>query len=96
MAGLFSLNLIIVVNEREHRGPRVAQTIPRRWWLRWPVFLFCNGAAGGVVFSVIMLGLTALAVLVWDKVLPRVVREVGPKERIKDYLAAFAAIGLYA
>jgi hypothetical protein len=94
MAGVFSLNLIIVINEREHWGPRVARSIPRRWWLRWPVFLFYSGAAGGVIFSVIMLGLTALAVLLWNEWLPSVASEWGP-DNMQDFLAAFAAIGLY-
>jgi ABC-type transport system involved in multi-copper enzyme maturation permease subunit len=47
---LFSLCLVIAVNEREHWAPRVARTIPRRWWLRPLAFLFYSGAGGGVLW----------------------------------------------
>jgi hypothetical protein len=48
---LLSLGLLIAVNEREKWGPRVARTIPRRWWLRPIAFLFFSGAAGGVLWA---------------------------------------------
>jgi hypothetical protein len=51
---LVSLGLLIVVNEREQWGPRVARTIPRRWWLRPAVFLFYSGAAGGVLWACLL------------------------------------------
>src|SRR5262249_46628136 len=60
-AMLFCLQLMIAINEREQWAPRVARTIPRRWWLRLPAFLFYSGSAGGVTFAVLMVGLTLVA-----------------------------------
>jgi hypothetical protein len=54
---LVCLQFLISINERERWGPRVARTIPRRWWLRVPAFFFYSGAAGGVLLAV---GLGAL------------------------------------
>ncbi len=64
MGILCSLSLIIAVSEREQWGPRMERAIPRRWWLRWPTFLFYSGAAGGVLFSLLLLALTAVLVQV--------------------------------
>jgi hypothetical protein len=61
MVVLFCLQLAIAINERDHWGPRVARTIPRRWWLRPPAFLFYSGAAGGVLLAMLMIGLTVAA-----------------------------------
>jgi hypothetical protein len=55
---LFSGQLLASINEREHWGMRVAQTIPRRSWLRLPAFLLYSGSAGGLLFAVILLALT--------------------------------------
>jgi hypothetical protein len=55
---LFGVQLLAAINERELWGVRVARTIPRRWWLRGPAFLFYSGAAGGVLFAAIFLGLS--------------------------------------
>ena len=55
---LFSLQLVLSINEREHWGPRVARSIPRRAWLRMPAFLLYSGSAGGVLFSLLILLLT--------------------------------------
>ncbi|MGH7226036.1 MAG: hypothetical protein ACRELF_22705, partial [Gemmataceae bacterium] len=43
---------------REQWGLRVRRTIPRRWWLRLPVFLLYSGSAGGVLFTLLLLVLT--------------------------------------
>jgi hypothetical protein len=56
---LFGVQLLAAINEREQWGVRVARTIPRRWWLRGPAFLFYSGAAGGVLFAVTFLALSA-------------------------------------
>jgi hypothetical protein len=55
---LFATMLVVGISEREQWGARVARTIPRRWWLRGPAFLLYSGAAGGLAFAVLMLGLT--------------------------------------
>jgi hypothetical protein len=65
MGVVAGLAIVIAVNEREEWGPRVARTIPRRWWLRGPSFLFTSGAASGVTFGVLLFGLTGVAAQVW-------------------------------
>jgi hypothetical protein len=57
--------LLISVNERDRWGPRVARTIPRRWWLRPFAFLTYSGAGGGVMLSVLMITLTLVGAEVW-------------------------------
>jgi hypothetical protein len=63
MSELWGLQLIIAINEREAWGPRVARTIPRRWWLRLPTFLVYSGSASGMLFSLLLFGLTWLLAL---------------------------------
>jgi hypothetical protein len=58
MLFLFGLQLTISISEREHLGPRVARTIPRKGLLRGLAFLFYSGAAGGILFSVLMVAFT--------------------------------------
>jgi hypothetical protein len=70
MSILSCLALVIAINERECWAPRTARTIPRRWWLRGPAFLFYSGAAGGVLFAVLMFAATVLTVCVWDGLYP--------------------------
>jgi hypothetical protein len=55
---LFALQVLISINERDSWGPRVARSIPRRCWLRPPVFLVYSGSAGGITFAVLMFALT--------------------------------------
>src|SRR5262249_15320431 len=97
-AGLFCLNLLIAINERERWGPRVARTIPRRWWLRWPAFLVYSGAAGGFFFSALLVGLTAWVLLLWIQVgppiPPRPKKEVGPPD-VEVFVRGIALMGLY-
>lgn len=59
---LTSLGLLVAVSEREQWAPRVARSIPRRWWLRPIAFLFFSGAAGGVIWAC-LLGFGCLAAL---------------------------------
>ena len=66
MGGLSCLAMIIAINERERWTPRVARTIPRRWWLRPPAFLLYSGAAGGVLFALALFGLTCLVLQGWQ------------------------------
>ncbi|MCI0376741.1 MAG: hypothetical protein L0215_03970 [Gemmataceae bacterium] len=63
MSAICALSLVISITERVHWSPRVARAIPKRWWLRWPAFLLYGGAAGGVLFSASLMGLTILAYL---------------------------------
>jgi hypothetical protein len=65
-AMLCSLGIIIAINEREQWAPRLARTIPRRWWLRLPAFLLYSGAAGGVLFALLQCCLTWVAAQVWQ------------------------------
>ena len=66
MGGLSCLGIIIAINERERWTPRVARTIPRRWWLRPAALLFYSGAAGGILFALALFGLTCLAIEGWQ------------------------------
>jgi hypothetical protein len=67
---LLALYLVIAINEREHWTPRVGRTIPRRWWLRVPAFLFYSGSAGGVLHALLLFGLTGAAVWWWTESTP--------------------------
>jgi hypothetical protein len=67
---LLALYVVIAINEREHWTPRVARTIPRRWWLRVPAFLFYSGAAGGILHALLLIGLTGAAVWLWQESTP--------------------------
>jgi hypothetical protein len=58
MAGLLCAHLLVTINERERWGWRVERMIPRRWWLRVPLFLLFSGSAGGLLFTIILLALT--------------------------------------
>ncbi len=58
---LCCLQIVISINERTSWGPRVARLIPRNVSLRLPSFLFSSGAAGGVLLSLGLIGLTLLA-----------------------------------
>jgi ABC-type transport system involved in multi-copper enzyme maturation permease subunit len=69
MTFLFCLQVAVGINERESWGPRVARTIPQSRLPRVLAFFFYSGAAGGVLFGMVMLGLTLnggyLALTVW-------------------------------
>jgi hypothetical protein len=56
--GLFCVQLTISICEREQLGPRVARTIPRSRLLRALALLIYSGAAGGILFCVLMEVLT--------------------------------------
>jgi hypothetical protein len=55
---LLCAQVLTSINEREQWGLRIRKTIPRRWWLRGPAFLLYSGAAGGLLFAVLLLTLT--------------------------------------
>ena len=62
---LHAIGLFIAVSERERLGSRVRRTIPRRRLLRPLAFLFYSGAAGGVVWSTLIITLTVLSAVEW-------------------------------
>src|SRR5262249_7189048 len=55
LAGLLvGLSIGIAIHEREHWGMRVARTIPRAPLLRLLAFPLYSGAAGGILFSLLL------------------------------------------
>jgi hypothetical protein len=67
------LQFLISISERQAWGPRVTHTIPRSSLLRIPSFVMYSGAAGGVLFCVLLAGLACLSVwilrdshIMWD------------------------------
>ena len=87
---LHSIGLFIAISEREHLGWRVRRTIPRRWLLRPPAFLFYSGAAGGVAWSTLVIALTILSMIGWLLAFPHM--ETGDE---MIHIAAAAVLGLY-
>ena len=63
---LIFLCLIISVNERERWSPRVSRTIPRNVLLRLPAFLLYSGAAGGLLFAGLLMGIMAIGVWIFQ------------------------------
>jgi len=59
----FSIHLFVTICERQFWQPRVARTIPKNIFLRIPAFILYSGAAGGIVFTFIMLCATVFAVI---------------------------------
>jgi hypothetical protein len=57
---VFCCALLAAISERDQIGLRVARTVPRSPWLRPFAFLFYTGAAGGLVWSCLMISLTLL------------------------------------
>ena len=87
---LHSISLFIAISEREHLGWRVRRTIPRRWLLRPPAFLFFSGAAGGVAWSTLIMALTILSMIGWLLAFPHM--ETGDE---MIHIAVLAVLGLY-
>lgn len=58
MMSLFSIVFVISLSERHVYGPRMRRRIPRSRLLRIPLFLLYSGSGGGVLFSLLMIGLT--------------------------------------
>jgi hypothetical protein len=55
---VLGLQMLISVCERDSWGQRVARTIPQSRWLRLPLFFLYTGSAGGLAYTVILLGVT--------------------------------------
>ena len=88
---LHSIGLFIAINEREHLGWRVRRTIPRRRLLRPLAFLFYSGAAGGVIWSSLIIALTLLSMVEWLIVFPHM--NTGSET---EGIGGLAVVGLYA
>jgi hypothetical protein len=79
MCSLLSLCLVIACNERERWAPRVSRTIPKSWWLRPFAFLFYSGAAGGIIWACVLVGLTWISYPLLRQLLPVSARRlIGP------------------
>ena len=79
MCILLSLCLVIACNERERWAPRVSRTIPKSWWLRPFAFLFYSGAAGGIIWACVLVGLTGISYPLLRQLLPVSARRlIGP------------------
>lgn len=70
---LHSVGLFIAVSERENVGMRVRRNIPRLWLLRPFAFLFYSGAAGGAMWSSLMIILTIVCISAWSNLFPSLV-----------------------
>jgi len=57
---MFILYFAVAICERETWGPRVRRTIPRNPLARLFALVFYSGAAGGMAWSVLMMGLTLI------------------------------------
>jgi hypothetical protein len=90
---LYSIGLFIAVNERERLGQRVRQSIPRRRWLRLLAFLFYSGAAGGVVWSSLMIVLTLSSIVVWGILFPHM---WSGGTTLNGFMGVMIVMGLYA
>lgn len=55
----------ISICERESWGPRVSKTVPQNLLLRGVAFLLYTGSAGGVLFTMLLMGLTVSLGLFW-------------------------------
>lgn len=95
---LYGLGLLIAIGERQHWSPRVARTIPRRWWARVPAFLLYSGAAGGIVYTALMIGLTVFAGIAAVELFgPRLSEEVVPRVVgvLALYVFAYCMVSLF-
>jgi hypothetical protein len=97
MCTLCGLGMVIAINERERWAPRMARTIPRRWWLRGPAFLFYSGAAGGFLFTVLMFAATVLVVRGWEQWYPTAYFGAPRDGRtvLQEMTEVMAILGLY-
>lgn len=95
MLGMYAVGFLTAISEWEQYPARVARRIPRRWWLRFPAFFFFGGAAGGVLFTAGIIGLTFLAAFAWDKfMIGRGSSALRPA--VREFEVFFDAAGLLA
>jgi len=85
---LLCLAILGGVSERDSLGPRVARTIPRRRFLRIPIFFFYSGGASGVLWAVVMIAGVLIVLDQWRQGHPlfRLPRDF--RDNL-DYLIAF-------
>ena len=86
---LLCLSILGGVSERDNLGPRVARTIPRRRFLRVPVFFFYSGGASGVIWALVVIAGVLMVLNQWQQShplfrLPRAFRDN------LEYLIAFS------
>jgi hypothetical protein len=55
---IFGISLVVIVSNQDTLSVRVQRTIPERLPLRVLAFLFYNGAAGGLLWAAVLLGIT--------------------------------------
>jgi len=87
---MFCVGLMTAVSERDVQGARITRRIPRRWWLRPFAFLMYTGAAGGIVWACLMIGLTLLVALLVSWV------EYGRYYGLNYTAAVMGGLALYA
>ena len=58
--GLLLIALLVSVSNGDYLSQRVRRTIPQARWKRLPAFMFYNGAAGGLLWVAVLLGITCL------------------------------------
>jgi hypothetical protein len=93
---LLSFALIFVLSERETWTPRVRRSIPRgklrRLWA-WPFF---TGAAGGVIWCLVLGAITLLATQLIYVTIPYVPTPFMSPKKMDDNLALMTGVQLYA
>lgn len=62
---ILGLAIMVGVSERDQWGPRLANAIPRRVWLRPLWLVFSSGALGGVIWACLLIAIT-LGVYAWE------------------------------
>ncbi|MEX0887654.1 MAG: hypothetical protein WD009_14575 [Phycisphaeraceae bacterium] len=90
----FVLALLMVGagSERDALGIRIRRLAPRRAVVRLPVFLWCSGAAAGLLWCGLLLALTVAVGLLWEVFAPPTALMHG----LDEVTWAVAALGLYS
>ncbi len=89
---VFSIAFFAAVSERGRLGRRVSQSVPRPGWGRLLAFLYYSGAAGGVAWSGLMLGLTILLAFGWSGLFPL----FGEANDLRESAVVMVGFGFYA
>jgi hypothetical protein len=69
-SSILALGLFVAVSERDQLGRRVRRAIPQSAMKRAGAFFFFSGAASGLAWACLGIGLTLLAPWVWTKLFP--------------------------
>src|SRR5262249_38005366 len=89
---ILCLQMAISVCERESWGARLARDTPRNPLLRALAFLIYTGSAGGILFTLLLMGLTMGLALYWEK---NYVSTTGAREELEAILAGAGGAMLY-